>query len=314
MHPIFYQYRSASNQLDKLIQLFEENGWHFHKANPNYFHEYYWPDIVLSDKDATLPEIILSDKDSTLPEIDQINKVQRNNKYIIELLGSYDSIDEKEGRVTLYIPKIKETTHDYFLYKFPTKTYDFNAEKYFTELLSTIILIHEFVHWIIHWIKCPGFIDKNSMHRYKSMDYSNLDEVYFHESLAQLFTNFICRDSSDLYDMFDWLEKGQPNQYTAYKDLIINNNLDDTIGAVLREIEFMRQYDLQSFDVLKELLMYNIDEIDDSECLDFDEPELIDICVYRKVSNYYFQKLFELGSNKLTDKVYNKIKKNFTQP
>ena len=142
MNPIFYQHRNLPNKLDELIKKFESKEWIFSKVNTDYFHEYFWPDIVLSDKDIKL---------QLIEGIDNPSEDTPEGKFIIELLGSYNHVHEKEGQVTLYIPKIKETAHQYFIDKFIGNTYDVEAEKYFTELLSTVILIHEFVHLNPQW-------------------------------------------------------------------------------------------------------------------------------------------------------------------
>lgn len=298
MNPIFFQFRNEINHLDRLIKLFELDGWVFEKATTDYFHDYSWPDIRISDKAGILPHFDNDTKDS-------------EENYGIELLGCYNQADGNinEGIVTLYMPKIKQVAYSYWNHKFAARgLYDLDAEKYFTELVSTVILIHEFVHWIIHWIGSPGFIDYKITHRYRDLNYSNKDEVYFHESLAQLFTKFICTDSSELYNLFEWLENRQPRQYTAYKGLINDNELDRGVSKILRLLLFMRQYDLQSFDILQLLFEIKIDEVDDSECLDLevDDIQQTFICTNIKIANYYFQQLLS-ASNEQVNKQSLKI-------
>lgn len=241
VNPVFFKFNKTDNLLEKLIEHFINKGWKFEVAPSGYFHKYSWPDIVLSDKKGTLPKL------------DENNKTENENEnFSIELLGAYrpkGNCESEEGEVVLFMPKIKETAERFRSEKKPPSVYDFEAEKKYTELLSTIILIHEFVHWIMHWIKCPNFIlPKELSNGFIPFKYKEVDEVYFHEGFAQLLTKLICDESeSELKEMFNWLVAKQPKQYTVYKDL----KLIDIKGAISC-LEFMRLYNLQSWEITKQ--------------------------------------------------------------
>ncbi len=303
MNPIFYQYRNQDNNLDKLIKLFEEEDWCFIKADPNYFHTYIWPDIILSEKEGKMTPF----------ENSELNPNNKEN-FSIELLGCYEFKDnrwENEGSVVLYVPKIKQAAYQYWVDNFSKKgAYNIDDEEYYTKALSTIILIHEFVHWIMHWIESPGFIDEKLKKQFIPFKYSIKDEIYFQESIAQLFTKFICEDSNDLRDIFIWLENHQPSQYNSYKLFSGYNNSKKFIKIFLNEIQFMRQYNLQSYGILDCLLKMQ-DEINE-----FENSVVMNIKSNKKNAEFRFEKLLlakedEMYTSKIKNQLISIIKNEF---
>jgi len=187
MNPVFFQY-SKDNILDQVINLFVEKGWKsFQKGDHFLNHCYMWPDIVLSDKKNG----IIGEKG-------------------IEALGTYTPNKKtiKDGTVTLYIQTIKSTAQEYKEQQKLILSLDEIIEK-----LSTLVLIHEFTHWII----AIGF-GRDQIIPAK-LEYSCKDSIYFHESLAQIVTNYFCSKDPTLKHIFDWIEKGQPQAYSVYKKI-----------------------------------------------------------------------------------------------
>jgi hypothetical protein len=207
MKPVFYQYELKNNVLEELIQEFGKRQWKFSENGTDYFHKFKWPNIVLSDKEAKL----------NLPIDKDLND---NNEYTIELFGAYITGEnsQTEGQVILYLPKICSTALDYA--RFKTKKSEFTEEerKYFIELLSTLVLIHEFTHWIIHVGTFQ--LSEDVCSKPIPLKYNDVDSIFFHETIAQIFTNYFCHKQPELGELFDWLEEKQPIQYQMYKDMI----------------------------------------------------------------------------------------------
>lgn len=242
-NPIFFQFKHPANSLDKLIKDFDNrykpikdfddlhSNSYFPEAPKDYFHEYIWPDIVLSDKTGILHQWNDEDK--------------KEHDFSIELLGCYRP-DREE--VVLFIPKIKETAKAFFESSFSDENYNEIEEKKFTELLSELVLVHEFVHWLMHRI---GF---------NPVQYAKKDEVSFHEGFAQLFTNYYCSKDANMYSLFVWLESQQPPQYLAYKDIIESDDKDmvsstDITNAFIL-LDILRYCNLQSWECTKLLKEY----------------------------------------------------------
>jgi hypothetical protein len=214
MNPVFYQYHREKNILDSLIHEFAKREWLFDEMPTDYFHQYRWPDIVLSDKEAVLE----------LPD-----ELKNETDKSIELLGCYepDTNRLKEGRVVLFVPKIHETTKEYIRYLNKDNSYEPNKEeiKKYVELLTTLVLIHEFTHWIV---QAGVFRLKNNTDFSSPLElkYDDKDSIFFHETIAQIFTNYICCKDEELKGMFFWLEEGQPIQYRIYGDLLRREELN----------------------------------------------------------------------------------------
>jgi len=230
-HPIFFLYDKKNNFLDELIKPFIKRRLICNREG-DYFHEYYWPDITLSNRAS--------------------NHTPKNgNEFEIELLGEYNPSNET---VTLFIPKIKATSKEFL--KTKTSIIETDSLNKITEDLSYLILIHEFTHWLIdQLIKIAKL----------NFEYSLADNVDFHESLAQLFTHFYCKKDSSLWELFQWLEERQPRQYTIYNELsnpkitdpsmlnvdqtIINKVLFATVLLLNSELKYPKQ----SFENIKDI-------------------------------------------------------------
>jgi hypothetical protein len=217
MNPVFYQYYRENNILDGLIQEFAKRNWLFDKMPYDYFHQYRWPDIILSEKKATL----------VMPD-DLKNIEQEESSYAIELLGCYDPDKDSsnEGRVVLFMPKIHETTKKYIRHLKQDNSYEPYKEEItkYVELLSTLVLIHEFTHWIVQ----AGIfhtVRNTTLSTPLKLKYDDKDSIFFHETIAQIFTNFFCCNYTELKTMFYWLEEQQPIQYQMYKKLLCENGV-----------------------------------------------------------------------------------------
>jgi len=260
---LFFNFHHTENLIDDLISIFENSNWKTKKAKHTYFHKFLWPDIVLSEKQAIL-------------QFDDHQKEQgydESEDFRIELLGSYNCNCESwnnEGTIVLYYNKILEVTDHYLKDKGIPLTKE-DAREFFIETLSTIVLIHEFVHWIMHWIESPDFINKSNFNKgFIHFEYSSIDNVEFHEGFAQLFTSCICESNSYLEDMFNWLVVKQPSQYKVYEQLK-KIKKEDSINNAIHILEFTRSFNLQSFAIAKSLSLRK--EIKNSSSLPFDDEE-----------------------------------------
>lgn len=186
---IFYQFHVNKCLIESyLLDYFNNDGWQLKENEDKFFAKYEWPDIILSKK-------IIND-DS------------------IDALGCYRTYRDfkKEGSIILYYDKILKTATDYKVAKSSSLSLEM-----IVQYLTTIVLVHEFVHWLMHFVH-PG--TKLPFKRVK-VKYQKLDEKEFHECFAQLFTFYFVNSKGGLYqDIFDWLEIRQPPQYTIYKELI----------------------------------------------------------------------------------------------
>jgi hypothetical protein len=198
----------------------------------DYFHEYYWPDITLSNRAS--------------------NHTPKNgNDFEIELLGEYNPSNET---VTLFLPKIKATSKEFL--KTKTSIIETDSLNKITKDLSYLILIHEFTHWLIDQL-----IKKAKL----NFEYSLDDNVYFHESLAQLFTHFYCKKDPSLWELFQWLEERQPRQYKIYNELsnpkitdpsmlnVDQTIIDKVLFATVLLLNSELKYPKQSFENIKDI-------------------------------------------------------------
>jgi hypothetical protein len=96
MNPVFYLYKDndTSNLLDSLIGEFKSRSWCYDERKQPYFHKYTWPDIVLSDREASYSNPLLKGQDD-----------------MIESLGSYDPV---KNQVVLYMPKIRTSAENFY--------------------------------------------------------------------------------------------------------------------------------------------------------------------------------------------------------
>jgi hypothetical protein len=217
---LFYQFHIKNCLVDtELLDHFKNDGWHLKKNEDPFFTKYEWPDIILSK------DIIQDDS--------------------IEALGCYRTYKDfrQEGSIVLYYNKILKTASNYKKDRSSSES----IEK-IVQYLTNIILVHEFVHWLMHYVN-PG--TKLPFKRVK-VKYKELDEKEFHECFAQLFTFYFVSNKGGLYkDIFDWLEFGQPNQYKVYHQLL-DKGLTRSDSIVL--LKLLKVLDFQSFSMLIKLI------------------------------------------------------------
>ena len=234
---IFHQYHSA-NLLDKLLEEFSKAGWAIEKKESNFFHQFQWCDVVLSDKKI------------------KIEKTKEDYSRDIEYLGCYECENKNwanEGKVYLFVDTIHEVANEYLKEKKSEITFQ-NLQKAIDDL-ATIVLIHEFVHWIIHWIESPKISNNKFLSRkFIPLKYDEDNEINFHECFAQLFTYLMIENNEDLKAMFDWLAKKQSEPYKKYEHLL-ENKIKNFKQAILL-LTFLREIACQSYEAVEELISY----------------------------------------------------------
>lgn len=283
---IFFEYKKG-NVLDELINLFKDKGeWKLHVSSHNFYHDFEWPDIILADRERVF------------------KKLEGN---AIELLGSYAFNDiEKVEQVTLYKPAILKCA-DAYLNSLGLISPSFEDRKKFIEILSEIVLIHEFVHWLVDVGESPEIVSWNKTNKapanyglagerkyypkLKEFKYDDIDAINFHESFAQIFTNYYCNlIGGEHWKLFSWLKNQQPKQYVIYKDLfdpvwggrdmIIDDIFPDQkiekieerhLGKIFDLLNFTREVDCQSFEVLKVLSTNYLASDKENKCSGFFE-------------------------------------------
>jgi len=301
---LFFQHKKE-NILDHLIYLFKnKGGWKLNDSTHQFYHKFEWPDIILADRRRVL----------SFPKLDG---------NAIELLGSYTFNNfEKIGQVTLYKPAILSCAKDY-LKASGTISINFEDTKKIIEILSEIILIHEFVHWLVEVGESPkleymsqtqktaksyGLNDIKYKGQINDFKYIDIDEISYHESFAQIFTNYFCNlFGGEHWAVFSWLQNQQPIQYVIYKDLfpavwggrdmIIDGVFPDQNIEIIEEkhleqvfdlLNFTRDVDCQSFELLKVLSSnYSVDD-KKNKCFGFCEKtikaiELESACYFKIV-------------------------------
>ena len=204
---LLFQFNKDCNPIDLLIESFEKQGWVIQRnLNSAYFHKYYWPDIILSGK--------------------KLKDFSEDNYGDIDLMGCYKTEGNNwllEGQVILYYEVIKKVADKYVKEELPKSSDDMGYSEEINEtilLLSKIVMYHEFVHWIMHWIESPQLSENKLLSRkYIPIQYTEQDNIEFHEAFAQLFTKFFCEEDSKRKKIFEWLEKGQTPPYRKYKEL-----------------------------------------------------------------------------------------------
>jgi hypothetical protein len=275
MKTTFYQYYQENNILDNLIKEFEKRNWQFEKMPTDYFHQFKWPDIVLSDKVSKFK----------LPN----KNLEIEFPFAIELLGCYESDPESENcRVTLYMPKIRCVALDYASKKLGVSCLSDSDSNYFIELLTSLILVHEFTHWIIHNGQSRNLFMESSFKKLEKVEYDHMDAIEFHETAAQILTNYICSKDSDLWDLFIWLSDKQPEQYNVYRELLWKNKEfkykvdENQLNDFIDFLASARHYDIQLYSYCK--LFYETTSIVKEEKEKESKKEVDNNCNY---SVYY---------------------------
>ena len=197
---IFYQFHVNNCIVDsELLDHFRKAGWGLEVNDDQFFTKYKWPDIKLSKS-----IILFLDDD------------QDNNsdfEFAIELLGCYQLKKDytEEGTVILFYEKIKSAAERYI-----DETRSTTSLEIVIDRLTTIVLIHELVHWLMHYVSA-GVCSKSPV----GIRYKKFDELEFHEGFAQIFTHWFANNKGGLYlDIFSWLVKKQPPQYHSYNKFL----------------------------------------------------------------------------------------------
>ena len=310
---VFFEFKKE-NVLDELIKLFKEKGeWDLYPSETDFLHFYQWPDIVLSDRRRSF-----------------------NNQegHAIELLGSYSINDQNKSQVTIYMSAILDCVNDFIMNRGLNEP-SFNDKKKYVEILSEIILIHQFVHWLIDVGSSPKLTEFKNKKVGENIDMSGINEieyisklndnhesVSYHESFAQIFTNYFCNKIGGIHwELFEWLEKQQDKQYIVYKDLFsgiwagrdliiggvfpdqkIQMIKDDHLEQVFDLLNFTRELNLQSFSVLEAISSNYSLKDKDNKCYVFFEKI---INSYQSISGDCFKKTVDI-SKTLHPELYEK--------
>jgi hypothetical protein len=103
----------------------------------------------------------------------------------------------------------------------------------------------------MHWGISPGYLkDENSL--IHSGEFFgplkvNINEKNYNESLAQIYTNYMCSDKQDLWNVFIWLEAQQPDEYKIYNQLFLDMDLHDN-EFLSHPIKRISEHDIQKID------------------------------------------------------------------
>ncbi len=211
----FVSFNKEKNPIDDVLQLFKRSHPYWYVYNiESIYHQYHWPDIILSEKE----KVIKLNLSSIFPdELEDLIKREliSNNEYsnqedlfselkeqFIGVLGEYNH----NGTIKLFIKRIEKTAQNYF-------SLMGGDIKDIIECLTEIVLIHEIVHWLMHKSMQP------SVRKFK-IRYTSQDEVYYHEGMAQYFTNEIINSSKMHTNIFNWLLASQIKRYRVFLDIL----------------------------------------------------------------------------------------------
>jgi len=95
------------------------------------------------------------------------------------------------------------------------------------EKLTNIVLNHELVHRLMHWGRSPEYEFGNKENKGFNLTdefVGVLDPKFLGrhtESIPQIYTNYFSRFDNLEWMIFQWLEKGQPDEYKRYRDEIL---------------------------------------------------------------------------------------------
>ncbi len=211
----FVSFNKEGNPIDFILEIFKKSHHHWSVNNIySLYHEYQWPDIVLSEKEKLVKidlsnifpdeiedlkkrELIYDNGDLTQEEMFSDLKEQ-----FIDILGEYNH----SGYINLYVTRIEKTAYKYF-HLFGGVIEDI------IECLTEIVLIHETIHWLMHKSMSP------SVRKFK-IRYTSQDEVYYHEGMAQYFTNEVVNETDLHKSIFNWLLSNQIKRYRIFLDII----------------------------------------------------------------------------------------------
>ena len=223
---IFYQFHVNNCIVDsELLDHFYSAGWKLIKNEDPFFTKYEWPDIKLSK--------------SIIRFLDDDQDKHHDFRFAIELLGCYQPENDctEEGTVILFYEKIKEAAEHYII-----ETGSTTALEKVIDRLTTIVLIHELVHWLMHYVNA-GDCSKSPV----GIRYKKFDELEFHEGFAEIFTHWFTQNKGGIYkDIFDWLSRNQPPQYRAYTKLL--DKRVKTPSHAITLLSICKLFDIQSLD------------------------------------------------------------------
>lgn len=221
------------NLVDKLLEKFKIQGWDINDVKSIY-HYYHWPTIILSEEKPKFT--IFSTIEQTI-QSDEVDSENCNSS--IDLLGQYFPV-EKEVR--LYLLAIEEAAIRY------TKLKNNKDIKALIEQITLIVLIHEISHWLVISVKDEN---KNSFFddvKKEGLLYKDIEQVNFHEGLAQYLTWYILKENNVDMTLFNWLNKNAPKQYQVYSEII-----DESIETVILTISLSRKDIIQDWNKFKDL-------------------------------------------------------------
>lgn len=219
----------TKKMLNDLIEHFIYNDWKLSRTKEidNQIHQ--WPEIIISN-----------------------DEIATGNNFVIDTLGAYEYTKDKEieGRVILYQKTIQRCATEFDKRFYGDNPTDEEKNKSI-EAITRIVLLHEFTHWIMHWGISPGFLIDSIKIEPSGIFFGPFDisggNKYYHESLAQIYTNFKCAESRDLWNVFIWLESQQPLEYKKYNELFLNMKLPEN-ESLSHPIKRINKEDIQQID------------------------------------------------------------------
>ena len=228
--PFCLYQKKSKNIIDKLLSQFQDNGWLLNStSNSNNWKSFEWPDIVLT-------------------------KLEFDHN---DFWGLYKFEELNEGQILLQYNRIFETSIEFSnLYK--------QNEILTSKSLFLLIGIHEFIHWLMHFV--PNIYGNENNISFDKIRYNTDDEKDFHECFAQLFTYFVAQKDQNLNKLFKWKVSLQRGPYLKYQELLkIGITLKDAI-ILLSSCRYLK---IQSF--IETKILY--EEIIRRRVFDKIEPE-----------------------------------------
>jgi hypothetical protein len=213
-----------------------------------------------------LPRIIFSDE---IVKVNGINGEEINQEFWghMELLGCYRQNPtfqdwNHEGEIVIYVEKIRKVAERYDAWRSTTMIFLTNDMKQSGmstfQVLLEIVMAHEVTHWIMHWFTSPSWIEPtHNVNGFIPFNYSTAEEIYFHETVAQLCTWFTIKEWYDIEEVFRWLMTGQPEQYCEWES--IETNGVAKLPHIIKLMEAFRETQCQNFEVLSGLAHWEVE-------------------------------------------------------
>jgi hypothetical protein len=173
----------------------------------------------------------------------------------MELLGEYLTDDEDkvtEGEIVVYQKRIEQVAQRYVAQQNVDDNTREELLKQAIEDLTEITMAHVTVHWMLHTFLSPGWSDPSQLNGGASpYEYYSYENIYFHETAAQLLTFLVLKDNERMLSLFNWLGKYQSEQYRAY--LKIYENGVNTVKDFLSLLEVFNEAGSQCYSRLLNL-------------------------------------------------------------